>query len=89
VEETTFYYPSAAGGIEPNDTSADKHRWPMINFKQLADGVVLPANGHYRIQGLCRVSQTLGKEHSAKISSAKTSLPSAFCRALGKGFAEC
>jgi hypothetical protein len=34
-------------------------------------------------------SVTLAKEHSAAISSAKTSLPSAFCRALGKGFAEC
>jgi hypothetical protein len=31
-------------------------------------------------------SVTLGKGYSAKISSAKTSLPSAFC---GKGFAEC
>jgi hypothetical protein len=29
-------------------------------------------------------SVALGKEHSAKISSAKMSLPSAFCRALGK-----
>jgi hypothetical protein len=34
-------------------------------------------------------SVTLGKGYSVKISSAKTSLPSAFCRALGKGFAEC
>jgi hypothetical protein len=34
-------------------------------------------------------SVTLGKGHSAAILSAKTSLPSAFCRALGKGFAEC
>ena len=34
-------------------------------------------------------SVTLGKEHSAKISSAKSSLPSAFFRTLGKDFAEC
>jgi hypothetical protein len=34
-------------------------------------------------------SVTLGKEHSAKISSAKGSLPSAFFRTLGKDFAEC
>jgi hypothetical protein len=34
-------------------------------------------------------SVTLGKEHSAKISSAKGSLPSAFFRTLGKEFAEC
>jgi hypothetical protein len=32
---------------------------------------------------------TLGKEHSAKISSAKGSLPSVFFRTLGKDFAEC
>jgi hypothetical protein len=31
----------------------------------------------------------LGKEHSAKISSAKGSLPSVFFRTLGKDFAEC
>jgi hypothetical protein len=34
-------------------------------------------------------SVTLGKEHSANISSAKGSLPSAFFRTLGKDFAEC
>jgi len=34
-------------------------------------------------------SAALGKEHSAKKESAKTSLPSVFCRALGKAFAEC
>jgi hypothetical protein len=34
-------------------------------------------------------SVTLGKEHSAKISSAKGSLPSVFFRTLGKDFAEC
>jgi hypothetical protein len=34
-------------------------------------------------------SVTLGKEHSAKISSANGSLPSAFFRTLGKDFAEC
>jgi len=34
-------------------------------------------------------SAALGKEHSAKNSSAKNSLPSATCRALGKAFAEC
>jgi hypothetical protein len=34
-------------------------------------------------------SVTLGKGHSVVIMSAKTSLPSAFCRALGKGFPEC
>jgi hypothetical protein len=34
-------------------------------------------------------SVTLGKEYSAKISSAKGSLPSAFFRTLGKDFAEC
>jgi hypothetical protein len=34
-------------------------------------------------------SVTLGKGHSAAILSAKTSLPNAFCQALGKGFAEC
>jgi hypothetical protein len=34
-------------------------------------------------------SVKLGKEHSANISSAKGSLPSAFFRTLGKDFAEC
>ena len=34
-------------------------------------------------------SAALGKEHSAKKESTKTSLPSVFCRALGKAFAEC
>ena len=34
-------------------------------------------------------SAALGKEHSAKNSSAKNSLPSATCRALDKAFAEC
>jgi hypothetical protein len=34
-------------------------------------------------------SVTLGKEYSAKISSAKGSLSSAFFRTLGKDFAEC
>jgi hypothetical protein len=34
-------------------------------------------------------SVTPGKGHSVAIIPAKTSLPSAFCRALGKGFAEC
>jgi hypothetical protein len=50
-------------------------------------------NTHYRNRVLCRVSKTLGKgfagkEHSAKISSAKGSLPNAFFRTLGKDFAE-
>jgi hypothetical protein len=49
---------------------------------------------HYRNRVLCRVSKTLGKGYftlgnSAKISSAKGSLPSAFFRTLGKDFAEC
>ena len=34
-------------------------------------------------------SAALGKEHSANKPSAKASLPSVFCRALGKAFAEC
>jgi hypothetical protein len=34
-------------------------------------------------------SATLGKVHSASISMAKSSLPSALCRALGKEFDEC
>ena len=34
-------------------------------------------------------SVTLGKEHSANISSAKGSLSSTFFRTLGKDFAEC
>jgi hypothetical protein len=34
-------------------------------------------------------SVALGKEGTAKKGSAKTSLPSVFCRALGKDFAEC
>jgi hypothetical protein len=34
-------------------------------------------------------SVTLGKERSANCTSATTSLPSTFCRALGKEFAEC
>jgi hypothetical protein len=34
-------------------------------------------------------SITLGKEHSANISSAKGSLPSIFFRTLGKDFAQC
>jgi len=35
------------------------------------------------------LSVTLGKGHSAKVVTAKTTLPSAFFRALGKVFAEC
>ena len=34
-------------------------------------------------------SAALSKDHSVKNESAKTSLPSVFCRALGKAFAEC
>jgi hypothetical protein len=34
-------------------------------------------------------SVTLGKERSANCTSATVSLPSTFCRALGKEFAEC
>ena len=34
-------------------------------------------------------SAALGKGHSAKNGPAKVSLPSVFCRALGKAFAEC
>jgi hypothetical protein len=34
-------------------------------------------------------SVALGKEETAKKWSAKASLPSVFCRALGKDFAEC
>ena len=34
-------------------------------------------------------SAVLGKEHSANKPSAKAFLPSVFCRALGKAFAEC
>ena len=37
----------------------------------------------------CSPSVILGELHSVKNDSAKTSLPSVFCRALGKGFAEC
>ena len=51
---------------------------------------------HYRTQWLCRVPGALGKAqfalgkgHSTKNGSAKVSLPSVFCRALGKAFAEC
>jgi hypothetical protein len=51
---------------------------------------------HCRNRVLCRVFKTLGKsyftlgkEHSAKISSAKGSLQSVFFRTLGKDFAEC
>ena len=60
---------------------------------------------HYRKQLLCRVpaalakallhsakalpSAALGKGPSAKFLSSKGSLPSAFYRTLGKGFAEC
>jgi hypothetical protein len=56
----------------------------------------VPERPRYRNRVLCRVSKTLvkgyftlGKEHSAKISSAKGSLLSAFFRTLGKDFAEC
>ena len=49
-----------------------------------------------RNQWLCRVPGALGKDqfalgkdHSAKNGSAKVPLPSVFCRALGKAFAEC
>jgi hypothetical protein len=42
---------------------------------------------HYRNRVLCRVAKAI--LHSAKISSAKGSLPSAFFRTLGKDFAEC
>jgi hypothetical protein len=42
-------------------------------------------DNHYRIQEtLGKTPITLGKGHSASISSAKMFLPSAFCRALGK-----
>ena len=53
---------------------------------------------HYGRRVLCRVqlhsakplsSAALGKELSAYPFTAKASLPSAFCRALGKAFAEC
>jgi hypothetical protein len=37
----------------------------------------------------CLPSVTLGKERSANCTSATASLPSTFCRALGKVFAEC
>jgi len=36
----------------------------------------------------CLPSATLGKVYSAKKMTAKTTLPSAFFRALGKGFTE-
>ena len=39
--------------------------------------------------GTRKAQFALGKDHSAKNASAKMSLPSVFCRALGKGFAEC
>jgi len=51
---------------------------------------------HYGNQWLCRVPGAhgkaqfaLGKDHSVKNGSAKAALPSVFCRALGKAFAEC
>jgi hypothetical protein len=71
---------------------------------QWGGGQLVDEDNHYRNRVLCRVSktlgkgyftlgkgfaETLGKEHSAKISSAKGSLPSAFFRTLGKDFAEC
>jgi hypothetical protein len=37
----------------------------------------------------CLSSVTLGKERSANCTSATASLPSTFCRTLGKDFAEC
>jgi hypothetical protein len=43
---------------------------------------------HYRSRLLCREPQALGKAPSAKILSAKVSLPRAVYRALGKVFAE-
>jgi hypothetical protein len=46
---------------------------------------------HYRNRALClsKAQFALSKGHTAKKLSAKGSLPSAICRALGKGFAEC
>ena len=40
-------------------------------------------------QILSKRHKTLGELHSIKNDSTNTSLPSVFCRALGKGFAEC
>jgi hypothetical protein len=67
----------------------------MVDAEQSA-GLEPDHEKHYRNRVLCRVSKTLGKDyftlgkkHSAKISSAKGFLPSAFIRTLGKDFAEC
>ena len=62
------------------------------NFVSLAIKLV-ETKIHITFQSLLETrslpSATLGKEQMAKPHPAKGSLPSAVCRALGKGFAEC
>jgi hypothetical protein len=83
---------------------ADEYRGAMLWWSSLVV-VEPQGSGHYRIRPLHRVSRTLGeackhsakslpsvalgKEHPAKNLSAKSSLPSALFRTIGKGLAEC
>ena len=54
----------------------------------LPDTAPLPAK-HRKHSANTLPSVTLGKERSANCTSATASLPSTFCRAFGKEFAEC
>ena len=55
----------------------------------LPDSVALPSDRGTRQSPICTRQRLCRVLHSAKKESAKTSLPSVFCRALGKAFAEC
>jgi hypothetical protein len=66
-----------------------------VALKATSSKEALPSK-HYRNRPLCRVLEalgkarkTLGKECSTNCTSATASLPSTFCRALGKELAEC
>jgi hypothetical protein len=79
-EKQNYSTRKAAGGLK-----CKKFGHRRINLERPRSHMCI----HYRTQLLCRVSQTLGKERSANCTSATASLPSTFCRALGKEFAEC
>jgi hypothetical protein len=64
----------------------------MLNFTvhhTLPDTTPLPSAYPRKHSANALPSVTLDKERSANCTSATASLPSTFCRALGKDFAEC
>ena len=90
LEATLVFCPFLVCWLQPQSASLrPSPEWYDAQFRSLTTRL----SGHSAKPNLHSAkalpSAALGKDYSVKNESAKTSLPSVFCRALGKAFAEC